>query len=505
MNWDVEWTDFQSRFLYSTARYPNMTSAWGTGKTMTAIAKGMILSGLYPGNKGLILRENMTDLRDSTMSDFRDYTGLKVKTQSKSCTISNGKDYPTSEIIFHHVDEMAGVVQNINLGWFFIEQAEELDTDEVFEKLGGRLRRVLTPRKDIQQQLIELGTLDRIVDDFRDLDYEERLGAESSIICDLGLPLRQGFCIANANGHNWNWRKFINNGGSECLLGKKFDVKSRESGKVYSFGDFSSLVEATTYDNADNLPADFTVALDIKKETQPSVYRRFVLNSHEDTDCDDACIPYDHILRAVNAELFCLHEKRRLVCCDPAEFGNDKTIIMAMEEGKVINIEALRKKEPMETAGRIRVMRRKYDGQLVVIDSIGIGAGIRSRLGELGENVMGGNVGMKSDDPDSYGNLKAHIWMYAQEMFRENLVSIPDNNELIEDLAAMRYSTTSKGKIMIEKKDDTKKRLGRSPDMGDCFVLGLWGLKGLGFTPVTDYEPEGESDLAESYSVKTVF
>ncbi len=152
MNWDVEWTDFQAKFLYSTARYPNMTSAWGTGKTMTAIAKGVILSGLYPGNKGLILRENMTDLRDSTMSDFRDYTGLKVKTQSKSCTISNGKDYPTSEIIFHHVDEMAGVVQNINLGWFFIEQAEELDTDEVFEKLGGRLRRVLTPKKDIQQQ-----------------------------------------------------------------------------------------------------------------------------------------------------------------------------------------------------------------------------------------------------------------------------------------------------------------------------------------------------------------
>ncbi len=504
MNWDVEWTDFQAKFLYSTARYPNMTSAWGTGKTMTAIAKGVILSGLYPGNKGLILRKNMTDLRDSTMSDFSDYTGLRVKTQSKSCKINNGKDCPASEIIFHHVDELAGVVQNINLGWFFIEQAEELDTDEVFEKLGGRLRRVLTPKKDIQQQLVDLGTLDHVVGDFRDLDYESRLRAESSIITDLKLPLRQGFCIANANGHNWNWRKFINRGGTECLLGKEFNVKSKNTGKVYSYGNLSSLVEATTYDNADNLPADFTVALDVKKETQPSVYRRFVLNSHEDTDCDDACIPYDHILRAVNADLFCLHAKRRVICCDPAEFGNDKTVIMAFEEGKVINIEALRKKEPMETAGRIRVMRRRYDGQLVVIDSIGIGAGIRSRLGELGENVMGVNVGVKSDTPENYGNLKAEIWMYAQEMFRENLVSIPDNNELIEDLAAMRYSTTSKGKVMIEKKDETKKRLGRSPDMGDCFVLGLWGLKGLTYVPVTDHDEE-DSELANSYSVKTVF
>jgi hypothetical protein len=177
---------------------------------------------------------------------------------------------------------------------------------------------------------------------------------------------------------------------------------------------------------------------------------------------------------------------------------------MAFEEGKVIDIEALRKKEPMETAGRNVVMRRRHDGQLIVLDSIGIGAGIRSRLGELGENVMGVNVGVKSDTPEQYGNLKAEIWMYAQEMFRENLVSIPDNNELIEDLAAMRYATTSKGKVMIEKKDDTKKRLGRSPDMGDCFVLGLWGLKGLSHPTVVEYDEE-DSDAANSYSVKTVF
>ena len=503
MNWEVEWTDFQSKFLYSTARYPNMTSAWGTGKTMTAIAKGVILSGLYPGNKGLILRENMTDLRDSTMSDFRDYTGLKIKTQSKSCTISNGKGYPTSEILFHHVDEMAGVVQNINLGWFFIEQAEELDTDEVFEKLGGRLRRVLTPKKDVQQQLVELGTLDKIVDDFKDLSYEQKLRAESSIICDLKLPLRQGFCIANANGHNWNWRKFINKSGTDCLLGKKFEIESNKSGKVYSYGDLASLTEATTYDNLDNLPADFVTSLRVKEESQPSVYRRFVLNSHEDTDCDDACIPYSHVLRAVKADVFCLHEKRRVVCCDPAEFGNDKTIIMALEEGKITLIEALRKKEPMETAGRIARMYKQTGASVAALDSIGIGAGIRSRLSELGINVMGINSGTKSNNPDEYRNLKAEMWMLAQEMFRDNLISLPDNDELLEDLASIRYFTNSKGQIAIEKKDDTKKRLGRSPDMGDCFILGLYALKGVGFDQIIEQE-EVDSDIANSYTITTV-
>jgi hypothetical protein len=242
----------------------------------------------------------------------------------------------------------------------------------------------------------------------------------------------------------------------------------------------------------------------MKKDTNPSQYRRFVMNSWEDTDTDDACIPYEHLIRAINADIFTLHDKRRIVCCDPAEFGDDKTIIMAMEEGKVIDVEALRKKEPMETAGRIVRMRRRHNAQLAVIDSIGIGAGIRSRLGELGENVMGVNVGCKSDDPEQYANLKAEIWMHAQEMFRENKISLPDNDELIEDLAAMKYSTNSKGKVTIEKKEDTKKRLGRSPDLGDCFVLGLYGLKGLGYDPVIEYEDE-DSDVAGSYTSKTVF
>jgi hypothetical protein len=265
---------------------------------------------------------------------------------------------------------------------------------------------------------------------------------------------------------------------------------------------FAELIEAKTFDNP-YLPPDFIGSLKIKQETNPSAYRRYVENSWEDTDSDDVCIPYEHLIRAVNAEIFCLHDKRRVVCCDPAEFGNDKTIIMAMEEGKVCEVEALRKKEPMETAGRIVRMMRNFNAELAVIDSIGIGAGIRSRLGELGVNVQGVNTGCKSDDPENYRNLKAEVWMNAQEMFRENKISLPDNDELIEDLASVKYSTNSRGQIAIEKKEDTKKRLGRSPDLGDCFVLGLYGLKGMGFEPMIEYEDE-DCDTADSYSITSV-
>ncbi len=449
MDWSPELEPFQYNFVTSKARFPAMVAAWGTGKTMCAIMKAMQLSIQYPGNLGLVVRKNFTDLKDSTMKDFRRYTGIKVPS-SKDVRLANG-----SEIMFRHMDELSGVIQNVNLGWFFIEQMEEFDTPDEFDKLDGRLRR------------------------------------ENCF--------RQGFGIANANGHNWIWRRWINKGGNEYMC--DLELPSEFDGMGYT--GYADVVQANTFDNKQNLPPDFLGSLKVKKDVNPGQYRRYVMNSHEDTDTADVCIPYEHLIRAVNAEIFCLHEKRRLITCDPAEFGNDKTIIMAMEEGKVIEVEGLRKKEPMDTAGRIIRMRRKYNATLVAIDSIGIGAGIRSRLGELGENVVGVNSGMKSSDPDNFRNIKAEMWMNAQEQFRENKISLPDNDELIEDLAAHKYLTTSRGQISIEKKDDTKKRLGRSPDMGDAFVLGLFALKGMGHEPVIEYDEE-ESELAGSYSVKTL-
>ena len=477
MKWDVDWTDFQSEFLLSTARFPNMTSAWGTGKTMAAIGKGVTLSGLYPGNKGLILRKNMTDLRDSTMADFVTYTGLKVKVQSKTCIIVNGKGYPSSDIIFHHVDELAGIIQNINLGWFLVEQGEELDTDDVFEKLGGRLRRVLTPRREVQQQLIEIGCLDRIVDDFRLLGYEERIIAESALITKLCQPLRQGFIIANANGHNWNWRKFINPGSPEYIVGRKFTVKSKKTGKVYDYGNLASLVQATTFDNAENLPADFLASLEIKKETAPSHYRRFVLNSHEDMDTADKVIPYQKILDAVDRNLRDYGYDTVVISCDPAEFGDDKTVIFVFKGLGIIDTVVLSQKSLMETAGHIMALHYEHHSQAIAIDDIGVGAGVRSRLKELNAPVVPINSGRQAEDSVRYTRLRDQMWMHAAQLFRDDYVSIPNDDILIEDLAAFTYGMNSKGQILVARKKDIKKLISRSPDRGDALVMGLWVAK----------------------------
>lgn len=482
--WNIELEPFQESFFYSIARFPNMTSSWGTGKTMVALTKGLDLSGLYPGNKGLILRENFTDLKDSTMADFEEYTKgkYKIRTQGKDATIPCGKGYPNSTILFHHADELGGVIQNINLGWFYIEQAEEFDNDEVFEKLGGRLRRILTPRIEVQQKLVAMGALREVVKDFRELDYEERLDAESAIITKLKMPLRQGIVIANANGHNWNWRKFINIGGKECIVGKKFVVKSDQTGKTYDYGDYASITEANTYQNTRNLPADFVASLDIQKETAPCTFRRFVMNSHEETDTADKVIPYQKILEAVDRDLRDYDSSLTVVSCDPAEFGDDRSQIYALKGLGVVGEETLRKKETMETAGHILVMREKHDADVIAIDDVGVGAGVRSRLRELvgdvhNAEIMAVNFGSSPMDSVHYVRLRDQIIMEGGQLFKDDYTSIPNDADLIEELASFTYSINSRGQMMVARKKDIKKVLGRSPDKAESLFIGLWAAK----------------------------
>jgi phage terminase large subunit len=104
MEWNPTLEPFQMEFFTSRARFPAMVAAWGTGKTMVALLKAMEHSIRYPGNLGLIVRKNFTDLKDSTMKDFTRYTGIRVPS-SKDVKLANG-----SQIMFRHMDELSGVV-----------------------------------------------------------------------------------------------------------------------------------------------------------------------------------------------------------------------------------------------------------------------------------------------------------------------------------------------------------------------------------------------------------
>jgi len=238
---NIEAEPFQWDFLTSTNRFPGFIAGWGTGKTMCALKKGDILNRLYKNNLGLVVRNKFTDLRDSTMKDFTRYTNKHIPQGTKEAHYANG-----STTLFRHAKELSGL-QNVNLGWAYIEQGDEFPTDTQFQLLRGRLRRELEVDEDYWAAQLAAGEPRDFMQEMHD------------------HPLRQIMMIANAHGHNWAWKMFI---------------KSPKDG--------FSCVQATSFDNKENLPKDFIADLRRMEVDSPAKFLQFVMNCHDEVDLD-AC------------------------------------------------------------------------------------------------------------------------------------------------------------------------------------------------------------------------
>jgi hypothetical protein len=176
------------------------------------IAKGVQLSLMYPGNEGLLLRSRFNALARSTMRDFETLTGLTVSETKKKVEIITEDPERPSTIHFVHCEDMDDFkmgIQGMNLGWAGIEQGDELESPDVFEMLNGRMRRILTPCQQIQEELIKLGIIKKTRKDFKVFSKEMRKKIELAIIEQLGLTVRQLMVIANACGHNWIYKRWI--------------------------------------------------------------------------------------------------------------------------------------------------------------------------------------------------------------------------------------------------------------------------------------------------------
>lgn len=162
---------------------------------------------------------------------------------------------------------------------------------------------------------------------------------------------------------------------------------------------------------------------------------------------------------------------------DPARKGDDRTAIIRRKGRKAYKLETHYNIDTMELAGIIKRIIEKERPRRVCIDSIGIGAGVVDRLHELGHDIVEGvNVARKASEPDKFRNLRAELWSMMRDWFlQESPIEIPDSDELQTDLTGLGYKYDSSDKLLIESKDDAKKRGLLSPDTSDALMLTFYG------------------------------
>jgi hypothetical protein len=163
---------------------------------------------------------------------------------------------------------------------------------------------------------------------------------------------------------------------------------------------------------------------------------------------------------------------------DIARQGEDQTVIRFRRGLDARSIPAVKFRIPdlMQVASRVMEQVNSHNPDAVFIDGTGIGWGVLDRLNQLGcPNVSGVDFGARADRTDArdaaarYANKRAEMWGFMKEWLKVG--SLPDDNDLTADLKAVDYGYDASDAILLERKDDMRRRGLASPDDGDALAL----------------------------------
>ena len=202
-----------------------------------------------------------------------------------------------------------------------------------------------------------------------------------------------------------------------------------------------------------------------KQEYPATASEAFVMSGH------DAFIKPSVVLesRKQTAEPYGAY----IVGCDPAREGKDQTAFIRRQGRKAWGIELYENLDDMEKTGRAKKILDTEPVLMMFIDRGG-GSGMYDRLKEMGyeDRIHLVNFGSKALDPDVYRNRRAEMWGEMKKWLESpEETDIPDSDYLQSDLCAPGFKFTSNSQIQLERKEEIKKRIGKSPDVGDALAL----------------------------------
>jgi hypothetical protein len=229
------------------------------------------------------------------------------------------------------------------------------------------------------------------------------------------------------------------------------------------------------------------------------IFKSKVLGEFPDS-AEDSLITLKELQSAIGRELPLDLDEPNELGVDVARYGTDATIVYHRLGNRAKRVGVLRQRDLMQTCGLVVRCIEATGAKKVKVDDIGLGGGVTDRLRELrSEGIIDAlivpiNVGAKPtesatedvrekrvvptvDEDEApktkFWNLRAELNWSLAARFKDESISIDDNEDLHAQAGAMRYEVRSNGKILIESKDDMKKRGLPSPDDWDALVLAF--------------------------------
>ena len=163
----------------------------------------------------------------------------------------------------------------------------------------------------------------------------------------------------------------------------------------------------------------------------------------------------------------------KLMGVDVGSYGDAETVIV-LRKGPIMKEEIIRFREAnvTRTANMIGKYINEWKPDNVYVDASGHGHGIFLMLVQMGhENVTGVLAGDQKSvsDPKIYYNVRIEMWYRMKEWLET--ASIPDDQQLYDDLIGPEYNYDLRNRMRLESKDEMAKRGIPSPDTGDALAL----------------------------------
>ena len=191
-------------------------------------------------------------------------------------------------------------------------------------------------------------------------------------------------------------------------------------------------------------------------------------------EADDTLIAMRLIEAAVGREFDVVSDDDVVMGVDVARFGNNQTVAIVRRGSSVVDMLSFGRSDLMGTTGRVIDLTRRHDVKRMHVDVVGLGAGVVDRARELNSvRTIGVNGGSKASDSERYLNLRAEMYDGLRQRFADGDISIPDDSELISQLASLTFSYTSRGQLQIESKDRIRSSGRQSPDKADALALAF--------------------------------
>lgn len=165
----------------------------------------------------------------------------------------------------------------------------------------------------------------------------------------------------------------------------------------------------------------------------------------------------------------------KIISCDQARFGDDKTIITLRQGPKIHQQIKFSGLDNVEVSDRIVDLWRKHpDTTAVVIEVAGLaGTGLLDILRRIpGLPVLEFNPAFLCEKDSEYLNLRARVWGMMRDWLRT--AEIPDDKDLCKQLTDIEYGYSALMKIQLESKKDIKSRSGVSPDEADSIAISFF-------------------------------